>query len=72
MSHQQRSPGLRLEVDYETNALISIWGSGAYSVALQRAQEASCQQMVNDWDSVAFAIERRSGKRSSLLSYLFH
>jgi hypothetical protein len=71
MSHQQRSRSLRLEVGVEASALISIWGSAAYSVALQRAEEASSQELANDWDGVARAIERRSGKRS-LLNHLFH
>ena len=71
MSHPQRSPGLRLEVGYEASALISIWGSGAHSIALQRAEEASSEQLVNDWDSVALAIVRQSGARPSLLSHLF-
>jgi hypothetical protein len=72
MSHQKRSPGLRLEVDHEASALMSIWGSGAQWIALQRAEEASSQRLVNDWDSVALAIGRKSGTRPSLLSHLFH
>jgi hypothetical protein len=72
MSHEKRSPGLRLEVAHEASALISMSGPAAYSIALQRAEEASSEQLVSDWDSVALAIARRSGKRSSLLSHLFH
>jgi hypothetical protein len=72
MSHQKRSSGLRLEIDHEASALISVWGSGARWVALQRAQEARSEHMVSDWDTVALAIVHRSGKRPSLLSHLFH
>jgi hypothetical protein len=71
MSNEKRSPGLRLEVNHEASALISIWGSRAHSIALQRAEEASSEQLVNDWDSVALAIVRQSGTRPSLLSHLF-
>jgi hypothetical protein len=71
MSNQNRSPGLRLEVDHEASALISIWGSQAHSIAMQRAAEASSEQLVSDWDSVALAIARKSGKRPTLLSHLF-
>jgi hypothetical protein len=72
MSHEKCSPVLRLEVNLEASALISIWGSGAHSIALQRAEEASSEQLVNDWDSVALAIERKSGTRPLFLSHLFH
>ena len=72
MSREKRSPGLRLEVNHEASALISIWGSGAHSIALQRAEEASSEQLVNDWDSVALVIVRKSGAGPSLLRHLFH
>jgi hypothetical protein len=71
MSHQ-RSLGPRLEVDHEASALISLWGSAAHSVAVQRAEEASSEELANDWDGVARAIVRRSGNRPSLLSHFFH
>jgi hypothetical protein len=72
MSHENRSRGLRLEVNHEASALISIWGSGAHSIALQRAEEASSEQLVNDWDNVALAIVRMSAAQPSLLRHLFH
>ena len=72
MSHQQQSPSLRLAVDYEASALISVWGSEAHSIALQRAEEASSDQFMKDWDSVALAIKRKSGTRPARLSHLFH
>lgn len=72
MSHPQRSPGLRLEVDHEASALITIWGSAAYSVALRRAEEASSDELADDWASVALVVERKSGKRGSFLSHLLH
>jgi hypothetical protein len=55
MSHPRRSSGLRLEVEHEANALISMWGSRAHLMALQRAEEASSEQFVNDWDSVTLS-----------------
>jgi hypothetical protein len=64
MSSQNRSPGLRLEVEHEAIALISIWGSAAHSIARRRAEEASSEQLVNDWDSVARVIGRKSGERA--------
>jgi hypothetical protein len=72
MSHQRQSSGLRLEVEHEANALISMWGSQARSIARQRAEEASSERLMADWDSVALFIARKSGSRPSLLSHLFH
>jgi hypothetical protein len=39
---------------------------------MQKAEEASSEQFVNDWGSVALLIVRKSGTRPSLLSHLFH
>ena len=72
MTHQPRSSGLRPEVEHEANALISMWGSRASSIALQRAGEASSEQFMTDWGSVALYIARKSGYRPSLLGHLFH
>jgi hypothetical protein len=65
MSYQRQSSGLRLEVEHEANALISMWGS----VALRRAEEASDERFMTHWDSVALRIARKSGKRPSLLGH---
>jgi hypothetical protein len=72
MSHQPRSSGLCLEVEHEANALISMWGSQANSIAQQRADEASSEQFMTGWDSVALYIARKSGYQPSLLGRLFH
>jgi len=72
MSHQRQSLGLRLEVEPEANALISMWGSQASSIAQQRAEEASSERFMADWDSVALCIARKSGSRPSLLGHFFH
>jgi hypothetical protein len=72
MFDQQRSSGLRLGVRHEADALISTWGSRAHSIALQRADEASSQQLVDDWDTVALAILKKCGKRPSFLTDLLH
>ena len=47
-------------------------GAQAYWVARRRAEEASSDEMAKGWTGVAAAIERRTAKRSSLLSYLLH
>jgi hypothetical protein len=44
---------------------------GPSSVERLEAEEASSKQLVNDWDSVALTIVRKSGTRPSLLSHLF-
>lgn len=72
MSQQRQSSGLRFEVEREANALISMWGSEASSIALQRAEEASSERFMAAWGSVALFIARKSGYRPSPLSYLFH
>ena len=63
---------LRLEVDREAYALMNAVGAQAYWVARRRAEEASSDEMARGWTGVAAAIERRTAKRSSLLSYLLH
>jgi len=40
-------------------------------MALKRAEEASSDEMVQDWSVVAATIARRSGRRASLLDALF-
>jgi hypothetical protein len=72
MSNQRQSSGLRLELEYEANALISMWGSQARSIAPQRAEEASSEQFMTDWGSVALCIARKSVSRPSLLGHFFH
>jgi hypothetical protein len=71
MLHRERLR-LGLEIELEANALIINSGAKAYSVARQRAEEASSDEMANDWNGVAAAISRRTGKRRSLLAYMFH
>jgi hypothetical protein len=72
MSDQWQSSGLRLEVEHEANALISMWGPQAGSIAQQRAEEASSERFMIDWDSVALCIARKSGSRPSLLGRFLH
>jgi hypothetical protein len=72
MSHQRQSSGLRLEVEHEASALISMWGPQASSIAHQRAEEASSERLMADWDSVALCIARKSGSRPLLLGHFFH
>lgn len=72
MLHRERTRGLRLEIELEANALISISGAKAYSVACQRAEEASSDEMATGWSRVAAAIGRKMGRRSSLLAHEFH
>ncbi len=72
MSHHAHRQALRLEIDREANALIAALGPQAYWAARRRAEEASSDEMARGWSGVAALIERRTTKRSTLLSYLLH
>ena len=72
MLYRERPRGLRLEIDLEANALMLNSGAKAYSVACRRAEEASSDDMADDWSRVAAAIRRRTAKRPSLLAHVFH
>jgi hypothetical protein len=63
---------LSLEIELEANALIMNNGAKAYSVARQRAEEASSDEMANDWNGIAAAISRRTRKATSLGRQGFH
>ena len=71
MLQRERSRKVRLEIELEADALLSIWGTQAYSVALKRSEEASCHETARDWSVVAATVARKSGARSSLLDALF-
>ena len=71
MLQQERPRGVRLGIDLEADALLSISGMQAYSIALKRAEEASSDEMARDWSVVAATIARRSGRRSSVLDAVF-
>ena len=71
MSKRDRPRALRLGIDFEADALLSMSGVQAYSIALKRADEASSDEMARDWSVVAQAVARKSGVRSSLLDALF-
>jgi hypothetical protein len=62
---------VRLGIELEADALLSISGAQAYSIALKRAEEASSDEMARDWSVVAQAVARKSGVRSSLFDALF-
>ena len=47
----------------ETETLLSSSGAKAYWIARRRAEEASSEEMTEDWSSVADAIARKTGKR---------
>jgi hypothetical protein len=72
MLHREQPRRLRLGVDVEVEALLSNAGEAALSIARQRAEEASSDEIARDWHVVADLIARRSGKRASLLDALFH
>ena len=72
MLHRQRPQGVRLGIDFEADALMSLSGGDAYSIACQRAAEASSEEIAGDWSEVAAAIARTTGKRPSLIGHLFH
>ena len=69
---RERPRGLRLEIDQEASALVSSSGASAYSIACQRAKEASSREIANDWSGVAAAIGRRGRKRPFWLAHVFN
>ena len=71
MLQRERPRKVRLGIEIEADALLSISGAQAYSIALKRAEEASSDEMARDWSVVAATVARRSGARSSLLDALF-
>jgi hypothetical protein len=70
MLQGQRSRTVRLEIELEADALLSISGAKAYSIALKRSEEASSHAIARDWIVVAAAVARKSGARASLLDAL--
>ena len=54
--------------DLESSTAAALF---SYSIALERADEASSEEMARDWSVVAATVARRSGVRSSLLDALF-
>ena len=62
---------MRLGIEVEADALLSTSVMQAYSIALERAEEASSDEKARDWSVVAATIARRSGRRASLLDALF-
>ena len=71
MLQRERPRKVRLGIELEVDALLSISGAQAYSIALRRAEEASSDEMARDWSVVAATVARSSGVRSSLLDALF-
>ena len=71
MSQRERPRKVRLGIELEADALLSISGAQAYSIALKRAEAASSDEMARDWSVVASTVARKSGVRSSLLDALF-
>ena len=71
MLQRERPRRVRLGIELEADALLSISGAQAYSIALKRAEEASSEEMARDWSVVAATVARKSGVRSSLLDALF-
>ena len=68
---RERMRRVQLGIELEADALLSISGAQAYSIALKRAEEASSDEMARDWSVVAATVTRKSGARSSLLDALF-
>ena len=71
MSKRERPRAVRLGIDLEADALLSMSGAQAYSIALKRAEEASSEEIARDWSVVAATVARKSGVRSSLLDAFF-
>ena len=71
MSKRERPRAVRLGIDLEADALLSMSGVQAYSIALKRSEEASSEEIARDWSVVAATVARKSGVRSSLLDAIF-
>ena len=72
MSYHQRPHELRLAISSEAEALMTSFGDQAYAEARQRAEEASSDFLARDWNEVAYVVARKTGKRPTLLAYVFH
>jgi hypothetical protein len=70
--HHHRSHELRLAIPLEAKALLSLYGSEAFTEARRRAVEASNDFLARDWSEVALVVRRRSDKSASLLDPVFH
>jgi hypothetical protein len=71
MLQRERPRRVRLGIELEADALLSVSGAQAYSIALKRAEEASSDEIAHDWSVVAARVARKSGVRSSMLDALF-
>ena len=71
MFQREQPRNVRLGIELEADALLSISGAQAYSIALKRAEEASSDEIARDWSLVAATVARKSGVRPSLLDALF-
>jgi hypothetical protein len=71
MLQRERPRRLRLGIELEADALLSISGAQAYSIARKRADEASSDEMARDWTVIAARVARKSEVRSSLFDVLF-
>jgi hypothetical protein len=69
---RERSQGIAPRKLTKRPALILSSGASAYSIARQRAQEASSDEIANDWSGVAAAIDQRTRKRPPWLAHGFH
>jgi len=49
-------------VAFEAEALVAQFGSEAYAIACQRAEEASSEMLASDWREVALTIARKDQK----------
>ncbi|RBP12219.1 hypothetical protein DFR50_11448 [Roseiarcus fermentans] len=56
----RRPRAVRLGVDFEATALLANLGAEAGAVARQRAEEASSDEMAQDWADVADVIAQRT------------
>jgi len=71
MLHRERLR-LSLEIELEANTLIINRGAKAYSVARERAEEASNDEVASAWNGIAAAISRNTRKATSLGRHGFH
>jgi hypothetical protein len=72
MLYRQCPRGLRLGIDLEAESLMSYSAGEAYWIARRRAEEASSEQLAQDWSGVADTIARKTGRRArSILAAMF-
>ena len=59
MLQRERSRNVRLEIELEADALLSISGAQAFRLPSNASKEASSHEIARDWSVVAATVARR-------------